>query len=66
MARFGCGESDAQRVQVVHQLGCTQANPSLFETPLELRQNQGLVLEDLVVQLRVCQDEGAHSLEAAL
>ena len=66
LARFGRGEGDALGVQVVHQLGGTQADPSRLESSLELRQDQRLVLEDLSVQFRVGQDEGAHSLEAIL
>lgn len=66
LARFGRGEGDALGVQVVHQLGGTQADPGRLESSLELRQDQRLVLEDLSVQFRVGQDEGAHSPEAIL
>lgn len=66
MAWFGCGEGDALGVQVVHQLGGTQADPSRLELLLELGQDQRLVLKDLSVQIRVRQDEGAHRPEAVL
>lgn len=66
VARFGCGEGDALGVQVVHQLGSTQADPGCLESLLELGQDQRLVLEDPSVQFRVRQDEGAHRQEAIL
>lgn len=66
LARFGRGEGDALRVQVVHQFGGTQADPCCFESLLELGQDQRLVLEDLTVQSGVRQDQGAHRPEAVL
>lgn len=66
VAGFGCGEGDALGVQVVHQLGSTQADPSCLELLLELGQDQRLVLQDLSVQIRVRQDEGADRPEAVL
>lgn len=66
MARLGRSEGDALGVQVVHQLGDTQADPGCFESLLELGQDQRLVLEDLAVQPGVRQDEGAHCPEAIL
>lgn len=66
VARFGCGEGDALGVQVVHQFGGTQTDPRCLETLLELGQDQRLVLEDLSVQFRVRQDEGADLPDAIL
>lgn len=66
VAWLGCGEGDALRVQVVHELGGPQAYPRCFELLLKLRQNQRLILEDLTVQLGVGQDEGAHGFESIL
>lgn len=63
---LSCGEGDALRVQVVHQLGSSQADSGRLESLLELRQDQRLVLEDLSVQSGVRQDKGAHCLEAIL
>lgn len=66
MARHGCGEGDTLGVQEVHQLGGTQTDPRRLELGLEGGQDQGLVLQDLSVELRVGQDEGAHRLEPVL
>lgn len=66
LARLGCRECDALRVQVVHELGGTEPDPGCFESLLELGEDQRLVLEDLVVQPGVGQDEGAHGLEPIL
>lgn len=66
MTRHGRGEGDALGVQEVHQLGGTQADPRRLELGLEGGQDQGLVLQDLSVELRVGQDEGAHRPEPVL
>lgn len=66
VAQFGRGECDGLRVQVVHQLGSTQADPCCLKLRLELRQDQRLVLQDLTVQCGVGQDEGAHRLKTIL
>lgn len=64
MPRFRRGESDALGVKKVDQLGGTEADACGFQTLLELRQDQRLVLQDLSVQAGVGQDEGAHGLQA--
>jgi len=66
VARLGRGEGDTLRVQVVHELGGTESDPCCLELLLELRQDQRLVLEDLIVQPGVRQDEGAHRLQTIL
>ncbi|KAG7266944.1 hypothetical protein CRUP_019862 [Coryphaenoides rupestris] len=51
-------------VTVVQQLGGGEADAGGLEPGLELAEDQGLVAEHLVVQLRVGQDEGPHGLDA--
>lgn len=66
MARLGRGDGDALGVQVVQQLGGSQTDPGRFEALLELRQHQRPVPQDLTVQPRVGQDEGAHRPQTVL
>lgn len=66
LARLGCGEGDALRVQVVGQLGGAQADPRRLESGLEGGEDHRPVAQDLGVELRVGQDEVSHCLEAVL